>query len=71
MTDRPQPLIAGTLAFTFLRKLCEHLERENKLAPGEAARIWAGIAIELEPKRGQDFERACIDTISALGLAKP
>ena len=69
MADYPHPpIVAGILAFLCVRKLCETLERENKLAPSETGRIWAEIVAELEPQRGQDTVNACLSEIARLRL---
>ena len=58
MADYPHPsIIAGILAFLCVRKLCEKLERENKLAPGavrHAIRA-AGAKLFFLPKYSPDL----------------
>jgi hypothetical protein len=72
MTDYyPHTVLTGVLSFVFVRKLCERLERENKLPAGETGRIWADVLTEFESKSGQDLERGCIAAIKALSLAEP
>jgi hypothetical protein len=68
MVDYPHPNVAGVLSFLFLRKLCDRLERDNKLAPGETRRLWAKIVAELEPQRSQATIGNCLDEIARLKL---
>ena len=71
MVDYPHPNVAGVLSFLFLRKLCDRLERNKKLSPGEARGIWTDIVAELEPQRGQVFIGHCLNEIATFKLAKP
>ncbi len=48
MTDFPGGAIPGALAFLFVQKLCDRLERNNQLPPGEARRVWCEIADDLK-----------------------
>jgi len=70
MTDYPSNgQTAGALAFVFVRKLCESLERNNTLPAGEAARIWADIAREFKDDT-RNLVLSGVSMIHDLRLAK-
>ncbi|HLG85992.1 MAG TPA: hypothetical protein VKZ79_02225 [Alphaproteobacteria bacterium] len=59
--------LAGVLAFLFIQKLEPH----GALEPGEARRIWAEIAGELQNQSGgRELATHCLAAIDAYGLAK-
>ena len=64
MVEYPVGPVSGALAYLFLRKLSERLERENKLPPGETKRIWADIFADLQEDTrafSGDCRKAIID----------
>ena len=70
MPDYPIGPVSGALAYLFLQKLGERLERENKLLPGETRRIWAEILAELQGDT-RALSGQCRDTIVNQKLAEP
>ena|SRR5215204_7548485 len=48
MSEYPTGAVSGALAYMFVQKLCERMERENILPTGEAKRIWTEILAELQ-----------------------
>lgn len=59
----------GALAFVFVQRLCDRLERDNQLPAGEAERIWADIFNDLK-NDGRNLAISCREAMIELKLAK-
>ncbi|HEX5453922.1 MAG TPA: hypothetical protein VFX06_09030 [Stellaceae bacterium] len=69
MTDYPPGPFSGILAYLFLNKLCERLERNNQLPPGERGRIWTEIVADLQ-HHGRHSSGAALQAIIDLKLTQ-
>jgi hypothetical protein len=67
--DLPRDPSPGALAFLFVQRLCDRLERDGKLPADEAGRIWAGIMADLQTD-GRSIARQCEQALIDLKLAK-